>query len=88
MEKADTPNTQPPADLKKYEDMQELFKDYEKLANEAATIMICNHSALNMAIEMETKSVNKGKVQESEFEDQEKLQALSDTVGHSLGNDS
>ena len=84
MEKLDNINTpndsamgqeepSPPADLKKYTDMQEMFQDYEKLANEAATILICNHSSLNMAIEMGFSDANKGQVAHSEFEDQEKL---------------
>ena len=52
--KENTPKSQylPPADLKKYTDMNEMFKDYEKYANEAASIILCNHSSLNMAIEM------------------------------------
>ena len=42
----------PPADIKVYTNMNEIFIDYEKLANEAASIILYNHSAYSKAIEM------------------------------------
>ena len=42
------------AEPKKYTSNEELFAAYEGVANEAAKIMICNFSALNMATEMGT----------------------------------
>lgn len=46
--------------------MNEMFKDYEKYANEAASLILCNHSALNMAIEMGFSDANKGKALDNE----------------------
>jgi hypothetical protein len=49
--------------LKKYADMQELFKEYEKNVTEAVCILICNYSTLNMATEMDFAKLNRKVVQ-------------------------
>jgi hypothetical protein len=36
-----------------------LFKDYEALSREATSIVLCNYSALNMAIELGFSESNK-----------------------------
>ena len=48
-----------PEELKKYTDHQELFKQYELLATEAASIILCNYQSLNMAIAMGFSESNK-----------------------------
>lgn len=47
--------------------MNEMFKDYEKMAYEAASIILCNYSALNMAIEMGFSQANQGKIDNEEI---------------------
>ena len=61
MKSDDTPNTGGPlADLKKYTDLPEMFNDYEIEANKAVKMIVCNFSALNMAIEMGFSEQNGG----------------------------
>lgn len=79
----------PPADLKKYSDLNEIFVDYEKLANEASSIIICNYSALNMAIEMGFSQVNKGKLKNilEDGDGQSDLKQLEEMCGHLMRKD-
>ena len=39
-----------PEGLPKYTDVKKLENDYEALAREAASIVLCNYASLNMAI--------------------------------------
>lgn len=59
----DDSNFKCPDNLKKYSDMQELFKEYEKKVTEAVCILICNYSTLNMATEMDFAKINRKVVQ-------------------------
>ena len=48
----DTPNEEsPPKDCKVYNDLKELKDDYEIEASDAVKMILCNFTALNMAIE-------------------------------------
>ena len=76
--------------------MQLMFKDYEMYANEAAAIILCNHSALNMAIEMDfgnekpdeiIDDVNNVNYNDRQVTKKE-LQVLKGIVGHLIENDS
>ena len=52
-------NASIPDDCVKYSDPAVMFKEYEKLATECASILLCNYSSLNMAIEMGFAQSNK-----------------------------
>ena len=57
-------------ELQKYTDPTDLFKKYEQLAAEAASILLCNYSSLNMAIEMGfSESNNKFKAEDMNKQD-------------------
>ena len=76
---------QKPDNLEKYTDKDLLFKKYEELVTEAASILICNYSSLNMAIEMGFSGSNKKfKAEGVSKKDMEMLQS---TCGHFLTRD-